>query len=90
MRGRIDIDDAHSRAIIREIGDRLRASLRDGDELPENLRRQINRLRELEGAPPAAVSSHSDQIGKSAVARKLRSPRRWSTRWRSWQRRMRG
>jgi len=89
MRSRIDIDEAYSRAVIRGIGEGLRASLRDGEELPESLRRQINRLRELDGAPPADFPLHSDEIGKSAVARKLRSPIRWTTRWRSWQRRMR-
>jgi hypothetical protein len=89
MRSRIDIDKAHNRAIIRKIGEELQALLRDDDQLPESLRRQINRLRELEGAPPVLFPLHSDEVRKSAVARKLRSPLRWTTRWRSWQRRMR-
>ena len=48
MRNRIDIDEIFSRAIIREIGERLQASLSEGGELTDSLRRQINRLRELD------------------------------------------
>lgn len=90
MRSRIDIDEAHNRAIIREIGEGLQALLRNGEELPESLRRQINRLRELEGEPPIVFPLHSDKMRKSAVARTLRSPLRWTGRWRSWQQRIRG
>jgi hypothetical protein len=38
MRNRIDIDHIHSRAIVREIGERLRASLKPEPELPASLR----------------------------------------------------
>ena len=48
MRNRIDIDHRHSRAIVQEIGERLRASLKEERELPASLRMQIGRLRELE------------------------------------------
>ena len=48
MRNRIDIDSKHSRAIVQEIGERLRAFLQEEPEPPERLRAQINRLRELE------------------------------------------
>ncbi|MDE5446425.1 hypothetical protein GWG65_34710 [Bradyrhizobium sp. CSA207] len=48
MRNHIDIDYVHSRAIVREIGERLRASLKPERELPASLRMQIDRLRELE------------------------------------------
>lgn len=48
MRSRIDIDRKHSYAILREIGERLRGSLREEPDLPANFRRQVDRLRELE------------------------------------------
>ena len=48
MRNPIEIDYSHSRAIIREIGERLRTSLKDDRELPASLRLQIDRLRQLE------------------------------------------
>ena len=55
MRNRIDIEPKHSRAIAREIGERLRALLRGEPEFPGNLRAQINRLRELEEQPPSII-----------------------------------
>ena len=48
MRNRIDIDHTHSRAIVQEIGERLRGFLKVEPELPGSLRTQIDRLRELE------------------------------------------
>ena len=48
MRNRIDIDSNHSQAIVQEIGERLCAFLQEEPELPESLRTQIDRLRELE------------------------------------------
>ena len=53
MRNRIDIDSKHSRAIVQEIGDRLRAFLQEEPEAPESLRTQIDRLRELEERSPS-------------------------------------
>ena len=47
MRNQIDIDAAFSRAIIREIGERLQASLREG-ELPASLKVQLDRLDQLD------------------------------------------
>jgi hypothetical protein len=41
MRNRIDIDSKDSRAIVREIGERLRALLKEGPELPRRLRSQL-------------------------------------------------
>ena len=38
MHNNIDIDDVHSRAIVREIGEKLRASLKPEPELPANLK----------------------------------------------------
>ena len=49
MRNPIEIDYSHSRAIIREIGERLRTSLKEDRELPASLRLQIDRLHQLEG-----------------------------------------
>jgi hypothetical protein len=49
MRNPIEIDYSHSRAIIKEIGERLRTSLEEDRELPASLRLQIDRLRQLEG-----------------------------------------
>jgi hypothetical protein len=48
MRNHIDIDHKHSRAIAREIGEKLRASLKPEPEVPARLRKQLDRLRELE------------------------------------------
>jgi hypothetical protein len=55
MRNRIDIDDRHCRAIVQEIGERLRASLKEERDLPESLRMQIGRLRELEEQSPSII-----------------------------------
>ena len=55
MSDRIDIDHAHSRAIVREIGERLQASLKPEPELPTSLKTQIDRLRELEERSPSIV-----------------------------------
>ena len=49
MRNPVEIDYLHSRAIIREIGERLRTSLKVDPELPTSLRLQVDRLRQLEG-----------------------------------------
>jgi len=47
MRNRIDIDPKHSRAIVQEIGERLRVCLKEESELPGSLSAQIDRRREL-------------------------------------------
>lgn len=57
MRNRIDIDPKHSRAIVQEIGERLRAFLKKEPELPGSLRAQIDRLRELEEQSPSIIPS---------------------------------
>jgi hypothetical protein len=56
MRNSIDIDYSHSRAIVREIGERLRASLEIDRELPASLRTQIDRLRHSEGEPQQNIA----------------------------------
>lgn len=51
MGNQIDIDYWHSRAIVQEIGERLRAILTEESKLPASLRLQIDQLRELEHLP---------------------------------------
>src|SRR6267154_1684262 len=55
MRNRIDIDidPKHSRAIVQEIGERLRVLLKEEPELPGSLRTQIDRLHEFEEQSPS-------------------------------------
>src|SRR5262245_20419091 len=62
MPRRIDIDPKHSRAIIRVIGQQLRALLKPEPEQPERLRAQIERLRELEERSPLVVPA--DEYGE--------------------------
>lgn len=56
MRTGIDIDKALSRAIRREIGERLQACLGD-DELTPSLRVQLDRLRQLDRQSPRTMRS---------------------------------
>lgn len=56
MHNRIDIDPKHSRAIAQEIGERLRAILKEEEpECPGSLRTQIDRLRELDEQSPSII-----------------------------------
>ena len=55
MRNRIDIDPKHSRAIVQEIGERLRAFLKEEPELPGSLRAQLDRLGELKEQSPSII-----------------------------------
>jgi hypothetical protein len=55
MRDRIDIDHTHSRAIVREIGERMRASLKPAPELPARFEKQIDQFRELEEQSPSII-----------------------------------
>ena len=48
MRNSVDIDSRHSRAIAKEVGEQLRASLKEDRELPANFQKQIERLRQTE------------------------------------------
>ena len=57
MRNRIDIDPKHSRAIVQEIGERLRAFLKEEAELPGSLGAQFDRLGELEEQSPTIIPS---------------------------------
>jgi lipopolysaccharide biosynthesis regulator YciM len=62
MPNRIDIDHRHSRAILREIGERLRGSLREEPELTENLRKQVDRLNEFEDQSPSIVPRWTERL----------------------------
>jgi hypothetical protein len=44
----IDIESSHSREIVREVGARLRESLKQEKELPKSFKAQIERLRQVE------------------------------------------
>jgi hypothetical protein len=53
MRNSVEIDRAHSWAIIRKIGERFQSLLKAEPEIPEALKAQIERLRQLEHQPPS-------------------------------------
>jgi hypothetical protein len=72
MRNRIDIDHQHSRAIVQEIGERLRAVLTEEPELPERLGAQIDRLRQLEEQSPSIISQWWALGQTSALSRLAR------------------
>lgn len=82
MRNHIEIDHTHARAIYLEIGERLRASLREETELPANLGRQIDRLRELDGQAPSIAPAVERRLGNTSHrdARQGSRLRLWS--WR--------
>jgi hypothetical protein len=76
----IDIDHLHSRAICREIGERLQAYLKAEPELTAHLRKQVEQLRELEGQSPSIVPDVERRLGNepgSDVSRGDRSPFTW-------------
>src|SRR6516165_11864259 len=80
MRNPIDIDHTHSRAICREIGERLQQHLRIEAELPANIRKQIYRLHELEGKSPSIVANMEHGFGnepRKGVSRKDASRFTW-------------
>jgi hypothetical protein len=47
MRNRIDIDYKTSRAIVQEIGERLRALLKVDTQIPASFRMQIDRITKI-------------------------------------------
>ena len=55
MRSRVDIDEKTSRAIIREIGERLQTIVGVDSKVPARLGKQLNRLRELDGESASIV-----------------------------------
>jgi hypothetical protein len=72
MRNPIDIDRSHSFAIVRAIGERLRASLKEAPEPPAGFRTQLARLGELE-------CRASRSIPPSQNAAEVASNSAWST-----------
>jgi hypothetical protein len=68
MRTHIEIDQVLRRAIIQEIGERLRACLRE-DELPESLKLQLRRLNQLDkqSQPPVPDPSNNN-TGKASAS----------------------
>ena len=60
MPDRRNIGHNHSRAIMKVIGQQLRASLKLEPDQPESFRGQIERLRELEERSPAIVPADED------------------------------
>ena len=79
MRNPIEIDYSHSRAILQEIGERLRTSLKEDPELPVRLRLQIDRLRQLEGQPKPNVERPTTRCGHAARRREARENARRQT-----------
>jgi hypothetical protein len=59
MRNSVDIDSRHSRAIVKEVGERLRASFKEDRELPVSFREQIERLRRSESEAQANLARSS-------------------------------
>ena len=55
MRSRVDIDEKTSRAIIREIGERLQTIVGEDPKVPASLRTQLDHLRESEGDSASVV-----------------------------------
>jgi hypothetical protein len=84
MRNQIDIDAAFSRAIIREVGERLQTSVRE-DELPARLRVLLDRLGQLDDhSSPSVVPELENEFGETTAARRsFVSPMRWTMRWRT-------
>jgi hypothetical protein len=84
------IDEAFTRAIFQEIGERLRASLKQ-EEIPERLRVQLDSIAQLdEQASPSIVPGMGSDASKTrAVWKSLVSRMNWTTLWRMRHRRMR-
>jgi hypothetical protein len=71
MQTRIDIDQVLRRAIIQEIGERLRACLRE-DELPESLKLQLHRLNQLDKqSQPPVPDPTNNNIGKATASQNI-------------------
>jgi hypothetical protein len=72
----LNLDEVIKRAIILEIGQRLRASFRE-DELPAALTVQLDRLGQLDDqlrSPPTVAGLESEKIGKPTAAPRSVSP----------------
>jgi hypothetical protein len=72
----IEIDYSHSRAILQEVGERLRTSLKQDPELPASLRLQIDRFRQLEGQSQPNVARPTTQwLARRREAKEMREGR---------------
>jgi hypothetical protein len=90
MQTQIDIDQALRRAILQEIGERFRTCLKE-DELSERLKTQLYRLDQLDNqSQPPDPDLPNNNAGKASTTRRLISPMQWTTRWRTYLRRMQG
>jgi hypothetical protein len=86
MRNQIDIDKTISRAIIREIGERLRASLKE-DEIPASLKAKLKRLDQLDDQSSLPIvpeleidgEDHAVDYAPPKGARTVRSVRTWAS-----------
>jgi hypothetical protein len=69
MRNTIDIDRSHSFAIVRAIGERLRASLKEAPELSTGFRTQLARLGELEcrASPSIPTSQNAAEVASNSA-----------------------
>ena len=79
MRNQIDLDAEFSRAIIQEIGERLRASFTE-EELPANLRLQLDRLNQLDNHSSPSIVPKTEQLSiqeTTTACNELRKTRRW-------------
>jgi hypothetical protein len=90
MRKQPRTDEAFTRAMFQEIGERLRASLKE-EEIPERLRVQLDRIAKLEeqASPSIVPEMGSDASKRRAVWKSLASRMNWTTLWRMRYRRMR-
>jgi len=61
MRKPVDIDSKHSRAIVREIGNGLRESVKEDKDVPASFKSQIERLRESEAEPQSRPDQTRDR-----------------------------
>jgi hypothetical protein len=81
MRNPIDIDHNHSRAICREIGERLQQHLRAEPELPASMRKRIRQLHELEGQSPSIVPDMEHGFGNEPKGVSRRDASRFTWPW---------
>lgn len=79
MRNRIDIDHTQSRAIVREIGERLRGFLTEEAELPTSIGTRMALLRELDSE---SIPTAEENLEDEADRKDQRSDQRPAWRWR--------
>jgi len=78
MRDCIDINPKHSRAIVQEIGERLRAPLNEETEQPRSTKTRLDRLRELEEQSPSVIPAAERRDKRRRCVRLDSSRRRTS------------